>query len=188
MFNIYTLHVFFIGRCGNQNTFKSRIIHFWSKISWVVEEVLQITIADVQMCKELPLYTSYVPAQAVLHTAATTQFNFQKTQHSGERKSGSFSHLSSHYDNLTAHLCKHSPICVMRGDTHVDLHMCPSSLHLFPTGSLSWPPHSHQSSTHFYPGQPPFEGWVINVPSDTPSGHRGSLGGGRGVADTHAFT
>lgn len=83
--------------------------------------------------------------------------------------------------HFTRHMCQHKLYCVHFWNCHVDLHMCPSSLHLFPTGSLSWPPHSHQSSTHFYPGQPPFEGWVINVPSDTPSGHRGSLGEGGGL-------
>lgn len=58
--------------------------------------------------------------------------------------------------------------------SHVPLAPTPS-----PHGQHLRPPHSHQPSTHFCPGQPPFEGWVINVPSDTPSGHRGSPGGHR---------
>lgn len=51
-----------------------------------------------------------------------------------------------------------------------------------------WPPRSHQPSNHFYPGQPLSEGWVINVPSDTPSCRRGSLGGRGGGAHTSSLS
>lgn len=62
----------------------------------------------------------------------------------------------------------------------------------FPHGQPPWPPHSHQPCTHVHTGQPSFEGWVINVPSDTPSSYRGSLGWHtnthtRSCTHTHAY-
>ena len=72
--------------------------------------------------------------------------------------------------------------------SHVAPHMCLSIPAPFPHGQPLWPPRSHQPSTHFYPGQPPFEAWVINVPSDTPSGHRGSPGGHSCTHISHTHT
>ncbi len=86
--------------------------------------------------------------------------------------------------NLIPHLREWLHVCVIAGfacrSPHVPL--IPTS---FPHGQPLWPPRSHQPSTHFYPGQPPFEGWVINVPSDTPSGHSGSPGGQTHTHLTH---
>lgn len=81
----------------------------------------------------------------------------------------------SFHDKLIAHLCQRSHVCMITGYTCRSPHV-PFISTPFPHGQPLWPPHSHQLSTHFYPGQPPFEGWVINLPSDTPSSHGGSPG------------